>query len=113
LFLNASSYKLALQGNSGEPSYIRYFTIGSVFNFCIGFLFFKLIGINFGVLSLGKFKLLLLLPFIIHFSIHVLFSSDLKLVLNKYNKYYSKTLYIVYCGLVIIGMGTGVYCAFS
>jgi len=115
LFLNASSYRLALLGDSAteDTAFEKRKAFGVLLNYCMEFFLFKLLSINMNNISSFCFTFLLVTPLIFHSCIYLIFSSDLALVAKNYNYYYGKAYYIVYSILAILGGFYAVYYLFN
>ena len=113
LFLNASSYRLALAGTSGNSVFDNYRSIAIGFNCCIEYFLFKISSINTTALPSMYFTMLLVSPIIIHSCIDFIFSAELKLINENYSAYYGKYYYLIYCILAISGVIYAVYFIFN
>jgi hypothetical protein len=116
LFLNASSYKVALATGGSEDGFYsgKNYTFGAALNFGIEFFLFKVfLYFKTEHIPSNRFAILFAAPFILHTGIDLLFSKDLKLIKQNYTSYYGKYSYPVYCVFAITGAVFGVCYLFS
>lgn len=113
LFLNASSNRLARHAKYFDDSFLNTKPIGFAFNYLIEFCIFNLLRISTDQLPYTCVTILLMSPFLVHGIIDFIFSNDLKLIEQDYNKYYRSYYYNIYCALVIIGVLYGIYYMFN
>jgi hypothetical protein len=113
LFLNASSIRLASIGEHKDSFYKNSEPLSLIINWCLEFSLFKLAMIRTDNLPSIYVKFLLGLPFIFHLGISFIFSTDLKLIENNYNQYYSNYYYGAYCLFAVMSIIFSLYYIFE
>jgi hypothetical protein len=105
LFFNASSFRLATgYSNKNSLSNQQLRVIGVATLYCIEFSLIESYNLYIHQISFTLYKILLILPLVIHGGISFVYAKDLEVIAGNYNGYYKRVYFYSYCFLVLVGV---------